>query len=122
MKLDGDKLLQMLEIQRQRFFNKMNQRSCCHIEYSYASQPKIEISQNGPKSSIITFSYSLAKQRWGFCILIGWFIKFSVQSNVSTTNCNLQEGNSCIIIGDVYQFISHCLIPVDPWAQSLVNL
>ena len=32
--------------------------------------------------------------------------------------CNLQMSYIfCIIIGDVYQFMSHCLIPLDPCIQ-----
>ena len=28
--------------------------------------------------------------------------------------------NFCIIIGGVYQFIGHCLIPLDPWNKSIL--
>ena len=52
---------------------------------------------------------------------LGTFIEFCLACslveclNVSTTNCKLRCGDFCIIIGNVHQFIDHCLIPLDPW-------
>ena len=42
--------------------------------------------------------------------------------NVLTTNCNLQYGYFLfIIIGDIHEFIDHCLIPIDPWVKTVHN-
>ena len=49
-----------------------------------------------------------------FLILISGFIKLSVQS-FQPLIIIYRKGNLVIIIDDVYQFISHCLIPLDPW-------
>ena len=31
------------------------------------------------------------------------------------------RGNLCIIIGDVNQFVGHCLIPLDPWEKLMLS-
>ena len=56
-------------------------------------------------------SYLLAPLEGHLWILIGWFIKLSFQSfnqKLSST----EEVIVCIIIGEVNQFIGHCLIPL----------
>ena len=62
-----------------------------------------------PQSFMIVFSYSIAQQLWGLLLkfdwLVGWFIKFSVKT--------FQPLIVIVIIGNVHQFISHCLkIPI----------
>ena len=49
-----------------------------------------------------------------YYISIGWFLKLSVQMFQSLIVIH-RNGNLCIIIWDVHQFIDHCLIPLDPW-------
>ena len=44
-----------------------------------------------------------------YLILIGWFIKFSVQT-FQTLIVIYKRGILCIIIGDVFHFIGHCVI------------
>ena len=44
-----------------------------------------------PQSLIITFSYSLAKQPWGFLLNFDWSVHLDECPNVSTTNNNLQN-------------------------------
>ena len=52
----------------------------------------------------------LTKSFWG--ILIGWFIKLSVQNFQLLVIL-------CVNIGYVHQFIGHCLIPLDSWYATL---
>ena len=53
---------------------------------------------------------------------------FSLLSNVSKANCNLQKGKFCVSLGMyVHQFFGHCLIPLDtlylsPLAVKMVML
>ncbi len=48
-------------------------------------------------------------------ILIGWFIKLSVQ--MLEPPIVIYRGVILyIVIGDEQQFIGHCLIPLDPWS------
>ena len=57
-----------------------------------------------PQSFILTFPCSYSKQAF-------------IELNVSTTTTG--GVILCIIIGDVHQFKSHCLIPLDPWVIQL---
>ena len=54
-----------------------------------------------------------------YSLLVKIRVKISVKiecPNVLTNNHNLQKGIILyIIIGYVYKFIGHCLIPLDPW-------
>ena len=53
-------------------------------------------------------------------IFIGWFIKLSIQT--FQLLIEIKEGLTlCIIIEDVHQFISHCLISLDLWVLQIVN-
>ena len=45
-----------------------------------------------PQSLIISFSYSLAQQRWGLLLNFDWLPLYVQCPNVLTTNCNLQKG------------------------------
>ncbi len=69
-----------------------------------------------PQSFIITFSYSLTL---GTSVkLIVCFIKLSDQ----TFQPLILRSERVIlryIIGNVHQFIGHCLIPLDPWFMLL---
>ena len=59
------------------------------------------------------FSYSLAQHIWEFFkILIGWFNKFSVQTFQPLIV--LHKGGNFVY----YQFIGHCIIPLDPWVTQ----
>ena len=59
------------------------------------------------------FSYSLAQHIWElFKILIGWFNKFSVQTFQPLIV--LHKGGNFVY----YQFIGHCIIPLDPWVTQ----
>ena len=62
-----------------------------------------------PQSFIITFPYLLEY----YFILIGWLFKLSINFNQKLKSTD--RVILCITIGDVYQFISQCLIPLDPW-------
>ena len=39
------------------------------------------------------------------------------ENDLKSKNFNyvLERVNLCIIIGDINQFIGHCVIPLDPW-------
>ena len=57
-----------------------------------------------------------------YWILIGWFIMLSVPT-FQLLILIYRRGNFLYIIGDVHQFISHCLFPLDPWhAQTHTHL
>ena len=65
---------------------------------------------SGCSNGAITFSFffGLTILKTFNLILIGWLIKFSVQTFQAIT----LEG--VIIIGGEHQFLGHCLIPLDP--------
>ncbi len=54
-----------------------------------------------------------------YCILVGCFIKLSVQP-FQTLIIISRRGNLCEIIRDVQQFLGHCLIPLDPCLDRLI--
>ena len=54
----------------------------------------------------------------GLRTLIGWFIKLSVQTIQPLI---VTERVILYIIGDLQQFISQCLITLDPWQLTLVE-
>ena len=60
-----------------------------------------------PQSFIIPLSYLLAEQLWGL-----WFIMLMVHTFQSQI-LSIEEEILYILIGDVYQFIGHCLISLD---------
>ena len=52
-----------------------------------------------------------------YWILIGLLFNFRIQT-FQLLFVIYRMGNMCIIISDVYQFIGHCLIPLDPSVRA----
>ena len=66
---------------------------------------------SSPQSFTIMFYLSFALQLWELLLTFDWLVHLVECPNVSTTN-NTKVVILCDII--VQQFISHCLIPLDP--------
>ena len=73
------------------------------------------------QSFIINFSYSMVQQLWKLLLNFDWMVHQVEFTNVLTTYCNLKKSLyfKCLYVEctyvNVHQFISHCLIPLDPW-------
>ena len=65
------------------------------------------------------FSDSFHLQILGL-ILIGWFIKLSVQTCFQPLILIYKGVILCVIIEDVHEFICHCFIPLDPCFLHLI--
>ena len=75
-------------------------------QHSEREREQWAVHYTSPQSFMITFSH------WG--LLIGGFMKLSVQTFQPLILIYRRGKFVCIIIEDVHKFIDHCLIPLDP--------
>ena len=91
------------------------------LSYLYEAQTEWGqwvVHHTGPQSFIMMLSYLLALQHWG--LLIGWsFSRVFKRSNHYLYSTEVEIW--CITIRDIHQFISHCLIPLEPRLKLLLN-